>query len=187
MLACAGLDRLGLESRITARLDRSVCLPAVGQGVIGIECRADDSRTVAALRALDHAPTRIAVEAERAFSRRLGGSCQSPIAAFAEVDGATTDARRARGGAGWLAAAARTHCRRGPRTRRNLARNSPSGCSPRARANCSTVANGADRCACCTASASWSRGRHIRRCRCAGCSKPRAPTPAFPGIGDQAA
>lgn len=87
VLACAGLDRLGLESRITARLDRSVCLPAVGQGVIGIECRADDSRTVAALRTLDHAPTRIAVEAERAFSRRLGGSCQSPIAAFAEVDG----------------------------------------------------------------------------------------------------
>lgn len=88
VLACAGLDRLGLETRITARLDRSVCLPAVGQGVIGIECRADDSRTVAALRTLDHAPTRIAVEAERAFSRRLGGSCQSPIAAFAEVDGA---------------------------------------------------------------------------------------------------
>jgi hydroxymethylbilane synthase len=89
VLACAGLDRLGLQSRITARLDRSVCLPAVGQGVIGIECRADDSRTVAALRALDYAPTRVAVEAERAFSRRLGGSCQSPIAAFAEVDGLT--------------------------------------------------------------------------------------------------
>jgi len=86
VLACAGLIRLGLESRITARLDPAVSLPAVGQGVIGIECRADDSRTRAALHALNDAATRTAVDAERAFARRLAGSCQSPIAAHATVE-----------------------------------------------------------------------------------------------------
>jgi len=86
VLACAGLIRLGLESRITARLDPEVSLPAVGQGVIGIECRADDSSTCNALHALDDAATRTAVEAERAFARRLAGSCQSPIAAYARMD-----------------------------------------------------------------------------------------------------
>lgn len=86
VLACAGLARLGLESRITARLDSSVSLPAVGQGVIGVECRADDASTLARLSALEHAATRIAIDAERAFSQRLGGSCQSPIAAYAQLD-----------------------------------------------------------------------------------------------------
>ncbi len=86
VLACAGLVRLGLESRITARLDPDVSLPAVGQGVIGIECRADDSATRQALRALNDAATRTAVDAERAFAHRLGGSCQSPIAAYAQVE-----------------------------------------------------------------------------------------------------
>ena len=86
VLACAGLIRLGLESRITARLDPQVSLPAVGQGVIGIECRADDTRALNALHALDDAATRTAVEAERAFARRLAGSCQSPIAAYARMD-----------------------------------------------------------------------------------------------------
>jgi hydroxymethylbilane synthase len=86
VLACAGLMRLGLESRITARLDPKVCLPAVTQGVIGIECRHGDARTRALLSALDHGPTRLVMEAERAFAARLGGSCQSPIAAYAELD-----------------------------------------------------------------------------------------------------
>ncbi len=85
VLACAGLARLGLESRITARLDASVSLPAVGQGVIGVECRSDDRLTRQRLEALEHAPTRIAIDAERAFSHRLGGSCQSPIAAYARL------------------------------------------------------------------------------------------------------
>ncbi len=58
----------------------------MGQGVIGIECRADDSRTRDALHALDDAATRTAVEAERAFARRLAGSCQSPIAAYARME-----------------------------------------------------------------------------------------------------
>jgi hydroxymethylbilane synthase len=86
VLACAGLIRLGLESRITARLDPKICLPAVTQGVIGIECRQSDSRTVEFLRALEDPATRKVMDAERAFAARLGGSCQSPIAAYAELD-----------------------------------------------------------------------------------------------------
>jgi hydroxymethylbilane synthase len=86
VLACAGLVRLGLESRITARLDPQVCLPAVTQGVIGIECRRSDARTAELLQALEHPATRLGMDAERAFAARLGGSCQSPIAAFAELD-----------------------------------------------------------------------------------------------------
>jgi hydroxymethylbilane synthase len=83
ILACAGLVRLGWESRITARLEPDICLPAVSQGVIGIECRSADSPTRLKLAALEHAPTRTVMEAERAFSGHLGGSCQSPIAAHA--------------------------------------------------------------------------------------------------------
>jgi len=86
VLACAGLIRLGLESRITARLDPKVCLPAVTQGVIGIECRQNDSRTVEILRPLEDPATRKVMDAERAFAARLGGSCQSPIAGYAELD-----------------------------------------------------------------------------------------------------
>jgi hydroxymethylbilane synthase len=85
VLACAGLVRLGLESRITARLDPKVCLPAVAQGVIGIECRRSDARTVQLLQALEDTATRTVMDAERAFAARLGGSCQSPIAAYAEL------------------------------------------------------------------------------------------------------
>jgi hydroxymethylbilane synthase len=87
VLACAGLIRLGLESRITARLDPVVCLPAVAQGVIGIECRGADARTLGLVGALNHRDTRIATDAERAFAQRLGGSCQSPIAAHARLVG----------------------------------------------------------------------------------------------------
>ena len=87
VLACAGLARLGWESRIAARLPLEVSLPAVGQGAIGVECRAEDSPILERLAALEHPPTRVAVDAERAFSRRLGGSCQSPVAAHATLDG----------------------------------------------------------------------------------------------------
>jgi hydroxymethylbilane synthase len=86
VLACAGLIRLGLEARITARLDPEVCLPAVTQGVIGIECRQSDSSTVELLRALEDLGTRKVMDAERAFAARLGGSCQSPIAAYAQLE-----------------------------------------------------------------------------------------------------
>jgi hydroxymethylbilane synthase len=87
VLACAGLIRLGLESRITARLDPKICLPAVAQGVIGIESRADDERTRRLMSVLECAATRTTMDAERAFAHRLGGSCQSPIAAHARLEG----------------------------------------------------------------------------------------------------
>jgi hydroxymethylbilane synthase len=87
ILACAGLVRLGWEERITARLSPSECLPAVAQGIIGIECRTDDASTRSLLRPLNDASTRIAMDAERAFAGRLGGSCQSPIAAHATLAG----------------------------------------------------------------------------------------------------
>lgn len=93
VLAAAGLKRLGLESRIRATVDAADSLPAVGQGIVGVECRSDDARTRALLAPLEHAPTRLCLEAERAFAARLGGSCQSPIAAFAELDGAALTLR----------------------------------------------------------------------------------------------
>ncbi len=86
VLATAGLERLGLGARIRERLAPELMLPAVGQGVIGVECGADAAiRDL--LRPLEHAPTRRCLDAERAFSARLGGDCQSPIAAYAELAG----------------------------------------------------------------------------------------------------
>jgi hydroxymethylbilane synthase len=87
ILACAGLVRMGWEARITARLDPHDCLPAVSQGIIGIECLDEAAHTRALLTVLNHELTRVAMDAERSFARRLGGSCQSPIAAYALVDG----------------------------------------------------------------------------------------------------
>jgi hydroxymethylbilane synthase len=87
ILACAGLIRLGWESRIDARLDPSICLPAVTQGIIGIECRGDAVQARTLLRGLDDRATRTVMDAERAFAERLGGSCQSPIAAHATLHG----------------------------------------------------------------------------------------------------
>ncbi len=85
ILACAGLVRLGWESRIAARLEPAMCLPAVAQGIIGIECRTADTGTYSLLAKLDHIATRTVMDAERAFAARLGGSCQSPIAAYATL------------------------------------------------------------------------------------------------------
>ena len=88
VLACAGLMRLGLESRITARLDPAISLPAVAQGVIGIECRGADTRTLACLSVLEHGDTRIAMDAERAFALTAPGAAgESPIAAHAQAGG----------------------------------------------------------------------------------------------------
>jgi hydroxymethylbilane synthase len=85
ILACAGLRRLGLDYRISAPLPIGEMLPAVGQGALGIEVRADDSETTAAVIKLDHKFTRLACVAERALLRSLGGGCQLPIAAHAVV------------------------------------------------------------------------------------------------------
>ena len=85
VLACAGLRRLGMENRISAALPAAEMLPAVGQGALGIETRAGDEETIAAIGKLDHKFTRLACTAERAFLRSLGGGCQLPIAAYAIV------------------------------------------------------------------------------------------------------
>jgi len=86
MLACAGLTRMGLESRITEVLPYDVCLPAVGQGALAIQCRAGDAACEIAA-ALDSYWTRVCVIAERALLERLEGGCQVPIAALAREDG----------------------------------------------------------------------------------------------------
>jgi len=86
LLACAGLERLGLGERITEVLDADLCVPAVGQGVIGIECRDDDERSRDLLAALHHEESFVRLSAERAFARALGGSCHSPIAAHATLE-----------------------------------------------------------------------------------------------------
>lgn len=85
ILACAGLDRLGLGTRIRERLMPPRWLPAVAQGAIGIECRAADPRVAELLKPLQHDETTRCVGAERAMNRRLHGSCQVPIAAFAQL------------------------------------------------------------------------------------------------------
>jgi len=87
VLACAGLKRLGLESRVRAVIAPEVSVPAVGQGALAIECRADRPDIAALLAPLAHRDTARAVAAERAVSLALGGSCQLPLAAHAEVTG----------------------------------------------------------------------------------------------------
>ncbi len=89
VLACAGLQRLGLDARIRSRLLVPDWLPAPAQGAIAIECRSDDPAVAALCAALDHADTRTCVEAERAMNRALHGSCQVPVAGHATLDGDT--------------------------------------------------------------------------------------------------
>jgi hydroxymethylbilane synthase len=87
LLAMAGLHRLGLHLPEANPLDIEEVLPAVAQGAIGITCRAGDQRAVDMLAALDHGATRSEVEAERAFLGVLDGSCRTPIAGLARVQG----------------------------------------------------------------------------------------------------
>ncbi len=86
-LACAGLRRLGLADVITDLLDPAVFLPAPGQGAIGIESRIGDERIDALLAPLAHRETQISLACERAFLGALDGSCRTPIAGLATVDG----------------------------------------------------------------------------------------------------
>jgi hydroxymethylbilane synthase len=88
VLAAAGLTRLGLAARITARLEVEEMLPAPGQGALGIECLAGRAEVAALLAPLADPATTICVRAERAVSRALGGSCTLPLAAYAEVHSA---------------------------------------------------------------------------------------------------
>jgi len=94
LLALAGLKRLGLADKATALLDAEEFLPAVGQGAVTIEARIDDARTRELLAKVDHADTSVALAAERAFLAVLDGSCRTPIAGHAVLDG---DAIRFRG------------------------------------------------------------------------------------------
>jgi hydroxymethylbilane synthase len=87
ILASAGLMRLDFHDRIKSRLTDEQCLPAGGQGAVGVECRLSDAATTALLAPLHHADTADRVMAERALNKHLEGGCQVPIACFAELEG----------------------------------------------------------------------------------------------------
>ncbi|TNE38379.1 MAG: hydroxymethylbilane synthase, partial [Alphaproteobacteria bacterium] len=87
LLAMAGLTRLGLTHEVTAALSVEDMIPAPAQGVIGIERRAEDTEIANLLAPLDHLPSRLAAEAERALLKVLDGSCRTPIGAHAVIDG----------------------------------------------------------------------------------------------------
>ncbi|MFT5281907.1 MAG: hydroxymethylbilane synthase [Kangiellaceae bacterium] len=86
ILAAAGLIRLDMKTRIKHELDPSMCLPAVGQGAVGIECKNDDTLLIAMLQKLNHPQTAIRVSAERAMNAKLQGGCQVPIGSFAHFN-----------------------------------------------------------------------------------------------------
>jgi len=86
VMAVAALEILGLTDRIAEVLDPSLFVPAPGQGCVAAECRTDDSGTTDLLAAVDHAPTRAAVETERAFLAELGSGCSLPVGAHAAGD-----------------------------------------------------------------------------------------------------
>jgi hydroxymethylbilane synthase len=87
LLAAAGLERLGLAERIRARLSPEEMLPAIGQGIVGIECAKGRDDLLELVRSLEHAPTRTILDAERALSAGLGASCRAPIAGHATLNG----------------------------------------------------------------------------------------------------
>ena len=87
VLAAAGVKRLGLERHVSEYLSPHVCAPAPGQGALAVEVRTDDAALLALVRGLVDPPTEAAVEAERAVLRAVGGGCQVPIGALAEVEG----------------------------------------------------------------------------------------------------
>lgn len=86
ILAAAGLKRLEFDDRITQFIGTDICLPAIGQGAVGIECRTDDARVLNLIAPLNDNKTQIRVLAERAMNQRLQGGCQVPIAGYAEYD-----------------------------------------------------------------------------------------------------
>ena len=86
ILAASGLRRMGWETRITQYIPVELCLPAIGQGILGIECRSRDLPTLRLLEGLLDPATELAARAERSLLQSLNGSCQVPIAGFAQVD-----------------------------------------------------------------------------------------------------
>ena len=89
ILACAGVKRLGLEEKITEIISPEISLPAIGQGALGIETRIEDEEVEERIRFLNDRASAIAISAERAFLKKLGGGCQVPIAAFCQTAGST--------------------------------------------------------------------------------------------------
>jgi len=85
ILSAAGLHRLGMD-HVGTPIPFDIMLPAPGQGALGIECRADDTDCIQLLKLLDDSESRSTVMAERAFARALGGSCHSPVAAYAKME-----------------------------------------------------------------------------------------------------
>lgn len=92
-LACAGLNRLGLSDKITRAMPIEIMLPAIAQGAIGIEIREDDEATRALLASINHYESHAAVACERAFLKALDGSCRTPIAGHATLNGKTLSFR----------------------------------------------------------------------------------------------
>ena len=86
ILAAAGLQRLGFAERIKAAIEPEECLPAIGQGVLGIEIRDDDQQLRELLAPLAHAETTLRISAERALNQTLNGGCQVPIAGYAVLE-----------------------------------------------------------------------------------------------------
>lgn len=93
ILACAGLERMGLDGLIQQRLTENIMLPACGQGAIGIECRENDSQTEAWIRPLHHPHTMLCVQTEREINRQLGGHCHVPIAIFTKIQNQQLECR----------------------------------------------------------------------------------------------
>ena len=89
LLACAGLERLGLANRIAQSIPETLCLPAVTQGTIGVEIRSNDNRMRELLAPLNDQVTLYRTQAERALSATLNGGCSAPIAGYATVEGNT--------------------------------------------------------------------------------------------------
>ena len=87
VVATAGMYRLGRQDEITEVLPIEISLPAIGQGALGVEVRAEDPKTRDLVTSLNHRSTVLTITAERAFLRRLGGSCQIPIAAYGQLEG----------------------------------------------------------------------------------------------------
>jgi hydroxymethylbilane synthase len=85
IVATAGVNRLGLAERITEKLESKICLSAIGQGAVGIECRINDDFINGLIKPLNHSETTVCVRAERAFNKKLEGGCQVPIAAHAQL------------------------------------------------------------------------------------------------------
>lgn len=93
ILATAGLKRLGFEGRIKQYISPDLCLPAVGQGIVGIECRSDDQDTKELLRALHSVESEVMLAAERSMNAALEGGCQVPVAGYAEISNGKLEVR----------------------------------------------------------------------------------------------